>query len=170
MSEIMKRDQEDGDKLAKGIQLAIDKKVLPADVKVEPITKISVSGKSVAWTKFNNTHISYIDVFNAPQVCQNLGDVVRIANGAVAEWQEAKTSCGIQDPFFGWPWKFPLQVATLSCHTFPPDLGPSKSMAAIQNCQNYRCTVVECQKKGHDSACYLCPGSPSSLGKVPFQG
>ena len=27
MSEIMKRDQEDGDKLAKGIQLAIDKKV-----------------------------------------------------------------------------------------------------------------------------------------------
>mmetsp|Transcript_36561 Transcript_36561/g.85685 ORF Transcript_36561/g.85685 Transcript_36561/m.85685 type:complete len:308 (+) Transcript_36561:45-968(+) len=46
MKEIMQRDQEDGDKLAKGIQLAVDKKVLPADVKVEPITKISVSGKS----------------------------------------------------------------------------------------------------------------------------
>eukprot|EP00913_Durusdinium_trenchii_P031903 g29879.t1 len=46
MAEIMRRDQEDGDKLAKGIQLAVDKKVLPADVKVEPTTKISVSGKS----------------------------------------------------------------------------------------------------------------------------
>ncbi|CAE7247123.1 hypothetical protein AK812_SmicGene4990 [Symbiodinium microadriaticum] len=46
MKEIMQRDQEDGDKLAKGIQLAVDKKVLPADVKVEPITKISVSGKT----------------------------------------------------------------------------------------------------------------------------
>ncbi|CAK9069380.1 unnamed protein product [Durusdinium trenchii] len=41
MAEIMRRDQEDGDKLAKGIQLAVDKKVLPADVKVEPTTKIS---------------------------------------------------------------------------------------------------------------------------------
>ncbi|CAE7398434.1 RAP [Symbiodinium pilosum] len=46
MKEIMQRDQEDGDKLAKGIQLAVDKKVLPADVAVEPITKVSVSGKS----------------------------------------------------------------------------------------------------------------------------
>ncbi|CAJ1343912.1 unnamed protein product [Effrenium voratum] len=46
MKEIVQRDHEDGDKLAKGIQLAVDKKVLPADVEVEPITKISVSGKT----------------------------------------------------------------------------------------------------------------------------
>lgn len=46
MAEIMRRDQEDGEKLAKGIQLAVDKKVLPKDVTVEPIVKVSVSGKS----------------------------------------------------------------------------------------------------------------------------
>lgn len=44
--EIIARDDEDGEKLAKGIQLAVDKKVLPAHVDVEPITKVSVSGKS----------------------------------------------------------------------------------------------------------------------------
>jgi len=44
--EIMQRDDEDGDKLAKGIQLAVDKGVLPADVQVEPITKVDVTGKT----------------------------------------------------------------------------------------------------------------------------
>eukprot|EP00931_Biecheleriopsis_adriatica_P090342 TRINITY_DN64343_c0_g1_i1.p1 TRINITY_DN64343_c0_g1~~TRINITY_DN64343_c0_g1_i1.p1 ORF type:complete len:308 (+),score=85.74 TRINITY_DN64343_c0_g1_i1:110-1033(+) len=46
MDEIVARDNEDGDKLQKGIQLAIDKKVLPADIAVEPITKVQVTGKS----------------------------------------------------------------------------------------------------------------------------
>jgi len=46
MNEIIARDNEDGDKLQKGIQIAIDKKVLPAHVDVETITKVSVSGKS----------------------------------------------------------------------------------------------------------------------------
>lgn len=46
MDEIIARDNEDGDKLQKGIQLALDKKVLPADITVEPITKVCVSGKS----------------------------------------------------------------------------------------------------------------------------
>merc|ERR1712232_1525697 len=44
--EIMARDDEDGVKLQKGIQIAIDKGVLPANVEVEPITKVSVSGKT----------------------------------------------------------------------------------------------------------------------------
>jgi len=44
--EIIQRDTEDGEKLQKGIQIAIDKAVLPATVAVEPITKVSVSGKS----------------------------------------------------------------------------------------------------------------------------
>jgi len=44
--EIINRDNEDGDKLAKGVQLAIDKGVLKADVVVEPTTKVSVTGKS----------------------------------------------------------------------------------------------------------------------------
>jgi len=42
--EIMARDAEDGEKLAKGVAIAIDKGVLSADVQVEPITKVSVSG------------------------------------------------------------------------------------------------------------------------------
>lgn len=45
-NEIMKRDDEDGVKLQAGIQVAIDKGVLTKDVKVEDITKISVTGKS----------------------------------------------------------------------------------------------------------------------------
>lgn len=45
-AEIMKRDQEDGDKLGKGIQMAVDKGVLPKDVQVEPTTKVRVTGKS----------------------------------------------------------------------------------------------------------------------------
>jgi len=45
-NEIMKRDEEDGVKLQSGIQVAIDKGVLPANVEVEPIVKVSVSGKS----------------------------------------------------------------------------------------------------------------------------
>mmetsp|Transcript_31935 Transcript_31935/g.74769 ORF Transcript_31935/g.74769 Transcript_31935/m.74769 type:complete len:346 (-) Transcript_31935:200-1237(-) len=44
--EIMQRDAEDGDKLAKGIQLAVDKGVLPANVEVEPTTKVDVTGKT----------------------------------------------------------------------------------------------------------------------------
>lgn len=44
--EIMQRDHEDGDKLQKGIQIAIDKGVLAADIQVEPILKVTVSGKS----------------------------------------------------------------------------------------------------------------------------
>jgi len=46
MAEIMKRDDEDGEKLAAGIKLAVDKGVLPAHVEVEPTTKVSVSGKA----------------------------------------------------------------------------------------------------------------------------
>eukprot|EP00747_Dinoflagellata_sp_TGD_P164788 gnl/TRDRNA2_/TRDRNA2_185195_c0_seq1.p1 gnl/TRDRNA2_/TRDRNA2_185195_c0~~gnl/TRDRNA2_/TRDRNA2_185195_c0_seq1.p1 ORF type:complete len:326 (+),score=103.12 gnl/TRDRNA2_/TRDRNA2_185195_c0_seq1:58-978(+) len=45
-AEIIQRDKEDGDQLQKGIQLAIDKAVLPAKVDVEPITKVCVTGKS----------------------------------------------------------------------------------------------------------------------------
>ena len=44
--DIIRRDQEDGEKLAKGIQLAVDKGVLPADVEVEPTTSVCVSGKT----------------------------------------------------------------------------------------------------------------------------
>jgi len=44
--EIIQRDNEDGEKLAKGIQHAVDKKVLPAKVNVEPTVTISVSGKT----------------------------------------------------------------------------------------------------------------------------
>jgi len=43
---IIKRDKEDEDKLATGIKLAIDKGVIPADVKVERTEKIDVMGKS----------------------------------------------------------------------------------------------------------------------------
>jgi len=45
---IMARDDEDGEKLAKGIQIAVEKNVLPASVKVEPIHKIYVEGKSAS--------------------------------------------------------------------------------------------------------------------------
>eukprot|EP00747_Dinoflagellata_sp_TGD_P186325 gnl/TRDRNA2_/TRDRNA2_43302_c0_seq1.p1 gnl/TRDRNA2_/TRDRNA2_43302_c0~~gnl/TRDRNA2_/TRDRNA2_43302_c0_seq1.p1 ORF type:complete len:374 (-),score=104.93 gnl/TRDRNA2_/TRDRNA2_43302_c0_seq1:51-1118(-) len=45
-NEIIQRDKEDGDKLAKGIQLAVDKGVLPANVEVEPTMKVSVTGKA----------------------------------------------------------------------------------------------------------------------------
>lgn len=44
--EIMDRDKQDGEKLAVGVQKAVDKKVLPADVEVEPTTKVSVTGKA----------------------------------------------------------------------------------------------------------------------------
>jgi len=43
---IIQRDAEDEAKLAQGIKLAVDKGVIPADVKVEPTTKINVMGKS----------------------------------------------------------------------------------------------------------------------------
>merc|ERR1719240_1447646 len=46
MAEIQQRDAEDGEKLQAGVQIAIDKGVLSADVVVEPTTKVSVSGKS----------------------------------------------------------------------------------------------------------------------------
>merc|ERR1719197_1527862 len=42
----MDRDDEDGVKLQAGINIAISKGVLSSDVKVEPITKVSVTGKS----------------------------------------------------------------------------------------------------------------------------
>eukprot|EP00746_Dinoflagellata_sp_MGD_P165007 gnl/MRDRNA2_/MRDRNA2_94031_c0_seq1.p1 gnl/MRDRNA2_/MRDRNA2_94031_c0~~gnl/MRDRNA2_/MRDRNA2_94031_c0_seq1.p1 ORF type:complete len:558 (+),score=138.79 gnl/MRDRNA2_/MRDRNA2_94031_c0_seq1:65-1738(+) len=45
-TQIIQRDTEDGIKLGKGIQLAVDKGVLPADVAVEPTTQVSVTGKS----------------------------------------------------------------------------------------------------------------------------
>ncbi len=45
-SDIIKRDQEDDVKLAKGIQLAVAKGVLPKDSGVSPSTKIDVVGKS----------------------------------------------------------------------------------------------------------------------------
>lgn len=45
-NEIQQRDKEDGDKLGSGIQKAVDKGVLPADVTVEPTKKVTVSGKS----------------------------------------------------------------------------------------------------------------------------
>jgi len=44
--DIQQRDDEDGEKLQKGIDLAISKGVLPADVKVEQTNRISVSGMS----------------------------------------------------------------------------------------------------------------------------
>jgi hypothetical protein len=43
---ILKRDAEDGEKLAEGIQIAIKKNVIPHEVKVEKINKIDVMGKS----------------------------------------------------------------------------------------------------------------------------
>lgn len=43
---ILQRDQEDDSKLAEGIQLAIEKGVIPKDVDVEKINKIDVMGKS----------------------------------------------------------------------------------------------------------------------------
>ena len=43
---ILGRDQEDADKLAAGIELAVKKGVLPAEPPVEPIFKIDVFGKS----------------------------------------------------------------------------------------------------------------------------
>lgn len=45
-AEIVGRDQEDGDKLQKGIDLAISKKVLPAKVDVEKVMVIKVDTKS----------------------------------------------------------------------------------------------------------------------------
>jgi cytidylate kinase len=44
--EIIQRDSEDGEKLAKGIKMAVEKGVLPSDVTVESTTQVSVSGKS----------------------------------------------------------------------------------------------------------------------------
>jgi cytidylate kinase len=44
--EIIQRDNQDNEKLGVGIQLAVDKGVLPADVQVEPSTKVNVTGKS----------------------------------------------------------------------------------------------------------------------------
>mmetsp|Transcript_96140 Transcript_96140/g.170621 ORF Transcript_96140/g.170621 Transcript_96140/m.170621 type:complete len:775 (-) Transcript_96140:237-2561(-) len=46
MREILKRDSDDGEKLANGIKIAVEKKVLPEDVEVEPCTKVSVSGRT----------------------------------------------------------------------------------------------------------------------------
>lgn len=46
MAAILQRDREDDTQLAKGIQIAIEKGVIPAHVAVEPITKVDVMGKS----------------------------------------------------------------------------------------------------------------------------
>lgn len=44
--EIVQRDNEDGDKLQKGIQLALDKGVLPKEITVETIHKVNVAGQT----------------------------------------------------------------------------------------------------------------------------
>jgi len=44
--EIMARDTEDGEKLAKGVAIGVSKGVLSADVQVEPTRKVSVSGRT----------------------------------------------------------------------------------------------------------------------------
>ena len=46
MEDIMKRDAEDDEKLAAGIQMAVDKGVLPRNPRVEPLKKVDVLGKS----------------------------------------------------------------------------------------------------------------------------
>jgi cytidylate kinase len=46
--DILARDAEDGQKLQQGIDLAISKQVVPSDIKVEPVTKIVVTGKTAA--------------------------------------------------------------------------------------------------------------------------
>lgn len=46
LDELLARDDEDGEKLQKGIQLAIDKGVLPAKVSVEKVTEVFADGKS----------------------------------------------------------------------------------------------------------------------------
>lgn len=46
LEELLARDREDGEKLQKGIDLAIDKGVLEADVQVEPITKVNVTNRT----------------------------------------------------------------------------------------------------------------------------
>jgi hypothetical protein len=48
LDELLERDNEDGEKLQKGIQLAIDKGVLPAKVDVEKTTEIFADGKTPA--------------------------------------------------------------------------------------------------------------------------
>ena len=46
MEDILRRDAEDGDKLAAGIAMAVEKGVLQADPPVEPLTKVDVLGKT----------------------------------------------------------------------------------------------------------------------------
>ena len=46
MEQILARDAEDGEKLAAGIAMAVQRGVLPANPPVEPVTKIDVAGKS----------------------------------------------------------------------------------------------------------------------------
>jgi cytidylate kinase len=46
MTDILARDKEDGDKLAAGVKLAVDKGVLAQDPLVEPTIKINVLGKT----------------------------------------------------------------------------------------------------------------------------
>jgi hypothetical protein len=46
LDELLARDEEDGEKLQKGIQLAIDKGVLPAKVSVEKTTDVFADGKT----------------------------------------------------------------------------------------------------------------------------
>ena len=77
MSEIMKRDQEDGDKLAKGIQLAIDKKVgwsghlAGVEWKVSKVFLERPWGKlGEIWTTHENQRFTSISPF---QVSANAG-------------------------------------------------------------------------------------------------
>ena len=44
--DILQRDAEDAEKLQKGIMLAVDKGVIPSDVRVEPVCKVQVTGKT----------------------------------------------------------------------------------------------------------------------------
>ncbi len=44
--DILQRDAEDAEKLQKGILLAVDKGVIPSDVRVEPVCKVQVTGKT----------------------------------------------------------------------------------------------------------------------------
>ena len=46
MEDILKRDAEDGEKLAAGITMAVEKGVLQANPPVEPLTRIDVLGKT----------------------------------------------------------------------------------------------------------------------------
>jgi len=45
---ILQRDREDSEQLQKGVDFAITKKLIPSSVKLDPVTKISVTGKTAS--------------------------------------------------------------------------------------------------------------------------